>query len=54
VDHPKGERAQAVDPAATAKQIEAPSKDPLYEAFQAYGRAAAEQREKVESRRAHR
>jgi hypothetical protein len=28
--------------------------DPMYEAFQAYGRAAAEQREKVESRRAHR
>ena len=28
--------------------------DPTYEAFQAYGRAAAEQREKVESRRAHR
>jgi len=26
----------------------------MYEAFQAYGRAAAEQREKVESRRAHR
>jgi hypothetical protein len=26
--------------------------DPMYEAFQAYGRAAAEQREKVESRRA--
>jgi hypothetical protein len=28
--------------------------DPMYEPFQAYGRAAAEQREKVESRRAHR
>jgi hypothetical protein len=35
---PKPERAQAVDPEATAKQIEDPSKDPLYEAFQAYGR----------------
>jgi hypothetical protein len=28
--------------------------DPMYEPFQAYGRAAAEHREKVESRRAHR
>ena len=40
--HPKPERAQAVDPEATAKQIEGPykdlSKDPLYEAFQAYAR----------------
>ena len=40
--HPKAERAQAVDPAATAEQIEGPSKskdlrdDPLYQAFQAY------------------
>jgi hypothetical protein len=42
--HPKLERAQAVDPEATAKQIEGPckdiTKDPLYEAFLAYGRAA--------------
>jgi hypothetical protein len=40
--HPKPERAQAVDPEATAKQIEGPckdlSKDPLYEAFLAYER----------------
>jgi hypothetical protein len=53
--HPKAERAQAVDPAATAKQIEDPSedprKDPLYEALQAWGRAATEERE-VESSRA--
>ena len=44
--HPKPERAQAVDPEATAKQIEGPykdlSKDPLYEAFQAYARGGAE------------
>ena len=44
--HPKAERAQAVDPEATAKQIEGPykdlSKDPLYEAFQAYARGGAE------------
>jgi hypothetical protein len=42
--HPKPERAQAVDPEATAKQIEGPykdlSKDPLYEAFQAYARGS--------------
>ena len=42
--HPKPERAQAVDPEATAKQIEGPckdiSKDPLYEAFLAYERAS--------------
>jgi hypothetical protein len=54
--HPKPERAQAVDPEATAKQIEGPckdlSKDPLYEAFQAYERAAAEEPEKVERWRA--
>jgi hypothetical protein len=44
--HPKPERAQAVDPEATAKQIEGPytdiSKDPLYEAFLAYERVSAE------------
>jgi len=40
--HPKAERAQAVDPAATTKQIEDPSKDPLYEAFLAYAPASAE------------
>jgi hypothetical protein len=41
--HPKPERAQAVDPEATAKQIEGPykdiSKDPLYESFLAFERA---------------
>jgi hypothetical protein len=40
--HPKAERAQAVDPAATAEQIEGPSddlsKDPMYEALQAWER----------------
>jgi hypothetical protein len=44
--HPKPERAQAVDPEATAKQIEDPckdpSKDPLYESFLAFGRASGE------------
>jgi hypothetical protein len=41
--HPKPERPQAVDPEATAKQIEDPckdpSKDPLYESIQAFERA---------------
>jgi hypothetical protein len=44
--HPKPERAQAVDPEATAKQIEGPckdiSKDPLYESFLAFGRVSDE------------
>jgi hypothetical protein len=40
--HPKPERAQAVDPEATAKQIEGPCKDLLYESFQAYAPASAE------------
>ena len=44
--HPKPERAQAVDPEATAKEIEGPykdlSEDPLYEAFQAFERADAD------------
>jgi hypothetical protein len=44
--HPKPERAQAVDPEATAKQIERPykdlSEDPLYEALQAYARSPEE------------
>ena len=42
--HPKAERAQAVDVAATTEQIEGsgkdPSKDPLYESFLAYEQAA--------------
>jgi hypothetical protein len=50
--HPKPERAQAVDPEATAKQIEGPckdlSKDPLYEAFQAYDRSNKEECERIE------
>jgi hypothetical protein len=42
--HPKAERAQAVDPTGTTKQIEGPSddlsKDPMFEAFQAWERAS--------------
>jgi hypothetical protein len=50
--HPKPERAQAVDPEATAKQIEGPCKDLLYEAFQAYERADKEECERIQRLRA--
>jgi hypothetical protein len=48
--HPKAERAQVVDPEATAKQIEGP--DLLYEAFQAYERADKEECERIQRLRA--
>jgi hypothetical protein len=50
--HPKPERAQAVDPEATAKQIEDPCKDLLYESFQAYERADKEECERIQRLRA--
>jgi|SRR6516165_630908 len=54
--HPKPERAQAVDPEATSKQIEGackdPRNDPSYEAFQAWEREIAEEGDRIERSRA--
>jgi hypothetical protein len=50
--HPKPERAQAVDPEATAKQIEGPREDLLYAAFEAYERADKEECERIQRLRA--
>jgi hypothetical protein len=52
--HRKAERAQAVDPPATAKHIEGPkdpSEDPLYQALQAWKRAGDEEYEKWAAQR---
>jgi hypothetical protein len=45
--HPKPERAQAVDSAATTKQIEGPREDPLFAAFEAYERVEDERIERI-------
>jgi hypothetical protein len=47
--HSKPERSPATDPAATARQIEAGSDDPLAEAMRAWREAAYDRIEKSEA-----